>query len=188
MRNYAQVYLNELQGMLKKIDPLAVERVTDMILEAYDNERRVFIIGNGGSASAASHMACDLSKNTVTEGKPRLKVISLTDNMALFSAIANDCGYENVFIEQIKNIFHKGDLLIGISASGNSPNVVKAMEWVNENGGNTIAIVGFTGGKMKECATISIFLDHTDYGPVEDGHLIINHMITGFLQKKFAEK
>jgi len=185
MRQYAQDYVDQLKGMLDAIDPKDVERVTNTLLDAYKNDKQVFIMGNGGSASAASHMACDLGKGTVVPGKRRFRVISLNDNMAVFSAIANDFGYDNVFLEQIKNVVNPGDVVLGISASGNSPNVVSAMKYANQNGAITVAIVGFTGGEMKTHADISIHLQSGQYGPVEDGHMILNHMITTFLKKKF---
>jgi D-sedoheptulose 7-phosphate isomerase len=185
MRLYAQEYVDKLKQMLDAIDPHDVERVTNIILDAYKNDKQVFIMGNGGSASAASHMACDLGKGTVIAGKKRFRVISLNDNMAVFSAIANDFGYENVFLEQIKNVLNPGDVVIGISASGNSPSVVNAMRYANQTGGITVAIVGFTGGEMKKLADANIHLQSPEYGPVEDGHMIINHMITTFLKSKF---
>jgi len=181
MRQYAQTYRDELKRVLDALDPIAIEKVTNIILDAYKNDKQVFIIGNGGSASAASHMACDLGKNTAIGTKRRLRVTSLTDNMAWFSAVANDVGYENVFMEQLKNTFNAGDVLIGISGSGNSPNVVNAMEWANDNGGITVAIVAFTGGPMKEAADVHIHIDTHEYGPAEDVHLIINHMIVGYI-------
>lgn len=185
MRHYATEYIGQVKAMLDALDPKEIERLSDALLDAYRNDRQVFVIGNGGSASAASHMACDLGKGTAIPGKRRLRAISLTDNMAMFSAIANDFGYENVFVEQLKNVFNRGDVVIGISASGNSPNVVNAIQWANEQGGITVAIVGFTGGQMRKEADIVIYLKNDEYGPVEDGHLIINHMLATFLQKRF---
>jgi D-sedoheptulose 7-phosphate isomerase len=171
--------------MLNAIEPKEVERVTNTLLDAYKNDKQVFIMGNGGSASAASHMACDLGKGTVVTGKRRFRVISLNDNMAVFSAIANDFGYENVFLEQIKNVINPGDVVVGISASGNSPNVVNAMRYANQAGAITVSIVGFTGGEMKRQSDICIHLQNGHYGPVEDGHMILNHMITTFIKRKF---
>lgn len=185
MRQYAQDYKDQLKGMLDAIDPRDVERVTNTLLDAYKNDKQVFIMGNGGSASTASHMACDLGKGTVIPGKQRFRVISLNDNMAVFSAIANDIGYDHVFLEQIKNVINPGDVVICISASGNSQNVVNAMQYANQNSAITVAIVGFTGGAMKEQADISIHIQNSRYGPVEDAHMILNHMITTFIRNKF---
>lgn len=178
-------YIEQLKQMLDDLDPKEIERLITVLLDAHKHDKQVFVIGNGGSASAASHMACDLGKGTAIPGRKRMRAISLTDNMAMFSAIANDFGYDNVFLEQLKNIFNPGDVLIGISASGNSPNVVNAMRWVNERGGVTVAIVGFTGGEMKREADICIYFKNNEYGPVEDGHLIINHLVSTYLRKTF---
>ena len=186
MKQHAAEYAQKIKGMLDSLDFKELEQLTNSVLDAYRNDHQVFIIGNGGSASAASHMACDLAKGTVVPGKRRMRVISLTDNMAMFSAIANDFGYDNVFLEQLKNVLNPGDLVIGISASGNSPNVVNAIRYANQSGAITASIVGFTGGAMKKESDIIIHLKNSEYGPVEDGHLMINHMIATFLQQRFS--
>lgn len=185
VKEHAASYVRKIQDMLTNLDLKEVERLTNTVLDAYKNDKQIFIIGNGGSASAASHMACDWGKGTVVPGKRRMRVISLTDNMAMFSAIANDFGYENVFVEQLKNILNPGDLVVGISASGNSPNVVNALRYANQAGGITASIVGFTGGAMKKESDIVIFLKNSEYGPVEDGHLILNHIVATYLQSRF---
>lgn len=176
LQNGIRNYVGRLQQILDTLDLAAVERAAAAIIEAYDTHRTVFICGNGGSASTASHMAADLGKNTVAAGKTRLRVLSLNDNMAWFSALGNDLGYDNVFVEQIANLLQPGDVLVAISASGNSPNVVKAAEFARTHGGKVVALVGFKGGKLKEIADVTVHLQSHDYGPVEDGHLILNHM------------
>jgi D-sedoheptulose 7-phosphate isomerase len=128
-------------------------------------------------------MAADLGKNTAVPGKSRLRVMSLTDNMSWFSALGNDLGYDNVFVEQIANLLQPGDVLITISASGNSPNVVKAAEFTRANGGIVIALVGFEGGRLKEIADIAIHTRSGDYGPVEDSHLMLDHIFVEALCK-----
>lgn len=175
-------YIGRVRTVLDSIAAENVEQIARLLLECHRNGRTIFVIGNGGSASTASHMGCDLSKATASAGRSRLRVVSLTDNMAWFSALANDIAYESVFVEQLRNLFQPGDVLLAISASGNSPNLVKAMEFARENGGRTIALVGFTGGKMKQLADASIHVTGSDYGPVEDGHLIINHLLTEYIR------
>ena len=187
MKNYAHEYREELKRVLDALDTEAIARVTRVILDAYKNDKQVFVIGNGGSASAASHMACDLGKNTAHEGKRRLRIMSLTDNMAWFSALANDHGYDHVFTEQLRNMCNPGDVVLGISGSGNSPNVVNALEWANAHGALTVAIVAFSGGKMKEHADISVHIDTDAYGPAEDVHIIINHMIVGYITDRWKQ-
>lgn len=179
-------YVDRVQTVLKSIHAADLQRISDLVLEAFEGSRTIFVIGNGGSASTASHMACDLNKATSVPGGPRLRVLSLTDNMAWFSALANDLSYEDVFVEQLRHLFKPGDLLIAISASGNSPNLVRAVEFVNANEGKTIALVGFAGGKIKALLHASVHVTGSDYGPVEDGHLILNHLLTEHLKMRLA--
>jgi D-sedoheptulose 7-phosphate isomerase len=179
-----RAYLDRLHTMLAAMDAEAVVKAADVLLDAYDRQRTVFICGNGGSASTASHMAADLGKNAVAAGKPRLRVISLNDNMAWFSSLANDLGYANVFVEQMENLLGPGDVLVTLSASGNSENVVKAAEFARARGGRVVALVGFTGGKLAQMADAVVHLRSDDYGPVEDGHLVLNHIFTEALRER----
>jgi D-sedoheptulose 7-phosphate isomerase len=179
---FADDYLQRVRVVLDSIGAADLQSVADVITEAYQNNRTIFVVGNGGSASTASHMGCDLNKATAMPGRAYPRVLSLTDNIAWFSALANDIGYESVFVEQLRHLFRPGDILIAISASGNSPNLLRAMEYVNANEGRTIAFVGFTGGAMKKIAHASVHVEGSDYGPVEDGHLILNHLFTEFLR------
>ena len=176
-------YVGRHSKVLATLDVAAVERAAQAILTAYDEGRTVFICGNGGSATTASHMAADLGKNSAMLGKPRLRVLSLSDNMSWFSALGNDLGYENVFVEQIENFLQPGDVLIAISASGNSPNVVKAAEFARAHGGKVVGLVGFKGGKLKEIADIAVHSQIEDYGPVEDSHLMLDHIFVEALRE-----
>jgi D-sedoheptulose 7-phosphate isomerase len=180
----ARDYVAQVRELLAELDLAAVAAAATVLLEAYDGGRTVFICGNGGSASTASHMAADLGKNTVAAGRPRLRVLSLNDNMAWLSALANDLGYENVFVEQIENLLQPGDVLIAISASGNSPNVVRAAEFAKAHGGRVLALVGFQGGRLLEMAHHTVHLKCDAYGPVEDAHLILNHIFTEALRQR----
>lgn len=181
-------YLSRLHKMLGLVDINSIEKMSDVLYAAWLEDRTIYIIGNGGSASTASHMACDLNKGTISKNKysKRMRVISLTDNVAWITAIGNDINYTNVFIEQLENLFHPDDVLIGISASGNSPNIVEAIDWANQRGGTSIGITGFTGGKVKERSKLSVHFPSNDYGPVEDGHLILNHILVEHFKQRLA--
>jgi D-sedoheptulose 7-phosphate isomerase len=183
-RNIAQDYVSRLRDLLAELDLDAVAAATAVLLDAYENGHTVFICGNGGSASTASHMAADLGKNTVAAGRPRLRVLSLNDNMAWFSAVANDLGYENVFVEQMGNLLQPRDVLIVLSASGNSLNVVRAAEFAKAHGGRVLALVGFQGGRLRELADVAIHVKGDAYGPVEDVLLVLNHIFTEALRQR----
>jgi D-sedoheptulose 7-phosphate isomerase len=144
----------------------------------------IFFAGNGGSASTASHFACDfLGANVKRKISPPYQVVSLCDNNAIITAFGNDFGYEKIFLNQLLSLYREGDVLVVISASGNSPNVVEAVEWVNEKGGTTFGLVGFDGGKLHGICTHSLLCDTKkgEYGPVEDIHMIVDHIINVFV-------
>jgi D-sedoheptulose 7-phosphate isomerase len=180
----ARNYVARVRELLAELDLAAVAAAVTVLLEAYESGRTVFVCGNGGSAATASHMAADLGKNTVAAGRPRLRVLSLNDNMAWFSALANDLGYENVFVEQIGNLLQPRDVLIALSASGNSPNVVRAAKFAKSRGGRVLALVGFQGGRLRELADVAVHLKCAAYGPVEDGHLVLSHIFTEALRER----
>jgi D-sedoheptulose 7-phosphate isomerase len=173
-----QSYLDDLNQVLGALPVQDIERCVEVLQQARLNDRQVFILGNGGSAATASHFACDLGKNTVMPGRPRFRVMALTDNMPLFSALANDYGYEHVFAEQLANLVRPDDVVIGISGSGNSPNVLNAIRLAREVGATTIGLIGFTGGKLKGMVDVSVLVPSHCMEKVEDVHLILEHMIT----------
>jgi D-sedoheptulose 7-phosphate isomerase len=180
-------YADYVAGLKRTLDNMSWERV-EQVLDVLDAVRlagrQVFIFGNGGSASTATHMACDLSKNTAMPGTPRLRTIALNDNMALFSALGNDMGYENVFAEQLATLVDVGDVVIAISASGNSPNVLKAIGVATERGATTIGLSGYAGGKLAQLVDFSIVAENDCIEQVEDIHLILEHMITSALRQR----
>ncbi|HEY4248083.1 MAG TPA: SIS domain-containing protein [Lacunisphaera sp.] len=184
IQKLAADYFSRLHQMLAGVDTSAIARVADALHVAWKEGRTVYVAGNGGSAATASHMACDLSKGTAAPNRNRLRVISLADNVAWLTAIGNDIDYHSIFTEPLENQFRADDVLMVISASGNSPNIVKAVEWANAHSGKTIAFCGFTGGRIHEIAHISVHLPSNDYGPVEDGHLILNHILVEYLRAK----
>jgi D-sedoheptulose 7-phosphate isomerase len=182
--NILQSYLSGLQLCIDEISNQDIEGVADILFEAYRNNRQIFIFGNGGSAATASHIVCDLRKGTALPGKPRLKVISLTDNIPLFTAIGNDISYESVFVEQLISQVEKGDVAIGISCSGNSPNVLKAIQYAGEHGATTIGFTACGGGKLKGITDKNINLSTHDFGQAEDIHLSLGHILKELIKAK----
>jgi D-sedoheptulose 7-phosphate isomerase len=180
---YAQKYFERLQQVLDGIDHSQIESFIDLLLQARQSGRNIFFVGNGGSAATSSHFANDLSIGTRQQEKS-FKVISLVDNIATLSAIGNDYGYDQIFARQIKVYGQKGDLLVGISASGNSPNLLRAFESGRELGLVTVSITAFDGGKLKQIADHSVHVPTNagEYGPAEDAHLILDHLITYYFQ------
>src|SRR2546426_11226209 len=172
-------HINEVRSVLGKIPIGAIERVVEIILDAYANSGHVYVVGNGGSATNATHFACDLSKATIVEGRARMRVTSLTDNIALLTAWANDTSYERVFSEQLTNLLDPGDVVIAISASGNSPNVVSAVVAARLMRASTIALVGFAGGRLLEAVGAAIHVPSNDYGGGEDCPSGLQHPLTG---------
>ena len=181
-----QNYISHLQGVLERLTLPDVRRSIDVIMEAYYAEKQIFVIGNGGSASTASHLACDLGKGTSIPGKPRFRVISLTDNVATMTAWSNDVSYEDVFVEQLKNLATPEDVVIGISASGNSENVIRAMRHAREIGCKTVGWSGFGGGTLATICDVNVVVDSDRYGPVEDVHLILNHVLHAWIREELT--
>jgi D-sedoheptulose 7-phosphate isomerase len=171
-------YLAELRSCIDEIETQDVVAVAEAIYRTYLTSRQLFIFGNGGSAATAAHMVCDLRKGAAVPGRRRIKAFNLSDNIPMLTAVGNDLDYEYVFVEQLIDNIEKGDIALGISASGNSPNVLAAIRYAQEKGATTIGFTGFGGGKLRQMADISINLSCRDYGKVEDMHLSLEHMIT----------
>ncbi len=188
VKNYFDRYIEGLQ----KIDPNKIDRITNILYNAWKFGNAVFIIGNGGNASTASHMACDLGKGTLENhhdsGLKRLKISSLTDNVASMTALSNDLGYENVFSQQLINLGRHGDILIVMTASGNSPSIIKAIKTANDLGMATIGLLGFDGGKAKSILDHYIVYEEKHYGRVEDFHLMVNHILTEKLSELIRDE
>jgi D-sedoheptulose 7-phosphate isomerase len=172
-----QNYISVLQQTMDKLPQHLIAEVIEVLQRARLDGRQVFIMGNGGSASTATHFVCDLAKNTRRDGLPHFRVIGLTDNMAIFSAYANDEGYESVFASQLSNLISPGDIVIGISASGNSKNVLNAMECAKTHNAVTIGFTGFDGGRLGRMVDIHVHVQSTVIEHVEDIHLMLEHMI-----------
>jgi D-sedoheptulose 7-phosphate isomerase len=184
MKEYLAKYTSELTECIKGFDEGQFRKVIDILAEAYKNDRQVFIAGNGGSAGSANHFVCDFGKNAVdyTSGKRRFRIISLSDNIEKFSALANDLSFEETFSFQLGNLMNPDDVLIMVSASGNSPNVVKACEFAKTKKARIIALAGFKGGKLKDYADAAMIADLASYEQIEDAHLIVLHMIVYYFK------
>ena len=181
-------YIMLLQQTIDQMPREEIVRVIDLLYSARFSGRQVFIMGNGGSASTASHFVCDLSKNTRRDGWPRYKVIGLSDNMAVFSAYANDEGYENVFCEQLANLLLPDDIVIAISASGNSRNVVNAIQYAKNQNAFTIGFTGFDGGILGSMVDINLHINSDIIEHVEDLHLVLEHMIIKSLKERMQSE
>ena len=172
-----RVYFSTVQELLNKVPFAAVDQVVEALLTVNRSGNTVFICGNGGSASTATHFGCDLAKRPIVAGQPRYRVIPLTDNNALMTALSNDIGYDVVFSEQLIPLVRKGDILIGISGSGNSKNVIKAVEVAKAAGAVTIGFSGYDGGKLAPAVDISVHIPSFNMAMVEDVHLMLEHAI-----------
>jgi phosphoheptose isomerase len=181
-------YINRINRILTDMvdSDLAehVNKVVEILLSARAENKTVYIMGNGGSASTASHFVGDLSKGTIVEGFPRFRVVALTDNIPNLLAWGNDSCYEDIFIEQLKNLLNPGDVVIGISGSGNSENVIRAIQFANDHGAVTIGWSGFKGGKLKDIAQIPLVVPSHYMQRIEDIHLLLEHLITSLIREE----
>jgi D-sedoheptulose 7-phosphate isomerase len=179
-------YLNRLSVMLGQIKREQVNSVIELLFNAWKARKQVFILGNGGSATTAAHMANDLCKATAIEGKKRFKAFSLVDNVSLITALSNDIAYENIFAEQLINYLEHGDVVIAISTSGNSPNVLRALEIAKDFGAVRVGFTGLDGGKLKTLVDACIHIPDEQMERQEDGHLILDHVISTTLRWMIA--
>lgn len=175
--NYPELYRNELHKTIDAIDSALVNQAIDWFKIARDQGNTIFVAGNGGSASTASHFACDMVKGASFERTNRFRIMALTDSLPTMTAYSNDVGYDVVFAEQLKNFAKPGDVYMAISGSGNSPNVVRALEYANQAGCKTLALTGRDGGKLGGQAQLNIQVPVPHMGRIEDAHMIICHMI-----------
>jgi len=179
----AKAYLDRLRVELARVDAAAVERWADFVFEVWTRGSTLYLIGNGGSAAAASHLSVDLGKGTVDadnlrdESHRRLRVVSLTDNVPWITAVANDLDYEQVFVQQLMSAATGGDALIAFSGSGNSPNVLAAVDWANRHGLRTFGLTGFDGGRLKELQQDGVHVDLDDMAMVESVHVSLFHWV-----------
>jgi D-sedoheptulose 7-phosphate isomerase len=179
-------YITGLKWTLDLLSLEFIDEVIHILQDARLNNRLIFIMGNGGSASTATHFVCDLSKNTRDNGLPPFRVLGLADNMAMLSAYANDEGFENVFAQQLANLVRPDDVVIAISTSGNSPNVLKAVELANERNAITIGFTGFDGGRLSGMVDVNLHVPSDRIEQVEDIHLMLEHLICSVLRQPGA--
>jgi D-sedoheptulose 7-phosphate isomerase len=182
VKTFARAYIEHLQGLLDQLDLESLAQIVDLLEQTRLRDGTIYIIGNGGSAATASHMALDFSFCTRMREGPRMQALSLTNSNAHITAAANDLDFEVVFTEQLQGLIRSKDILIALSASGNSKNLIHAVEYANRQGVQTVGILGFDGGRLKELCSITLHIETIkgEYGPVEDIHLIIDHLITAY--------
>ena len=180
--SYWDAYAEEMSRAAKTIEPEAFDRAAAILVEAYTRGARMFSCGNGGSASIANHVQCDHVKGVRTTTDLAPQVLSLSTNVELLTAIANDMGYENVFVYQLQSQSGPGDVLMAVSSSGRSANIVRALEWARDHGLRTIAITGFDGGQARTVAEVSLHVECTNYGVVEDLHQAVMHALAQYIR------
>jgi D-sedoheptulose 7-phosphate isomerase len=189
MKDHIRNYLDRLEQALATISPELVDELASRLYRAYTDGKQVFVLGNGGSASTASHMAADLAKNTIGPNMRRFRIMSLNDNAPLVTALSNDLGYHRVFAEQLMNLIRPGDVLVAISGSGNSPNVLRAVEYAREQCAQVVGLLGFTGGRAAGLCDTAVVIGSKDYGVIEDAHLILNHILVEYFHDRlFRER
>ena len=176
-------YLTQLSRVVEVMPRAQIWSVIHVLLDAWRRGSRVFLLGNGGSAATASHMANDLNKLAIVPGQPRFKALALTDNIPLMTAWGNDTAYENIFVEQMLNFLEPGDVVLGISASGNSANVLKAMQVARQHGAVTVAFSGRNGGQLKDMVDHCILVPSDHIGHQEDLHMVLDHVIANTLHE-----
>ena len=190
-KKYTEEYLKEIGKVLDSMKPSLVDKIdkiASIFSDARTKKKTIYFMGNGGSASTASHLVCDLSKLTIAEGLPRFKSISLTDNIPTMLAWANDNDYEEIFIEQLKNLMEPEDVVVGISGSGNSMNIINAIAYANKFGATTIGFCGQGGGKLHKCAKETINVPSDNMQIIEDIHTILTHLLTSLIRDEVKQK
>ncbi len=185
IKTHIDSYIDDLKSSLSLIDTANLQKILNLLDKTRNLGGRIFIAGNGGSSALANHFACDLGKNAAKDENNRFQIISVCDNMGSITAYGNDEGYENVFSEQLKNYFIKdNDVVFLISSSGNSPNVIKAAKYAKTKNSKVLSLTGFTGGKLRDLSDICIYINKSQYEPVEDVHGVVLHIIVSYFKKE----
>ena len=186
-------YVSEIDGYLKKlkktidtIDNKQINDVLRVLLKTYENENTIYIFGNGGSASTASHYVCDFNKGVSIKLEKKFRFVCLNDNTATVMAIANDCGYENIFSVQLEGKLKKGDIIFAISGSGNSKNVIKAVKYAKEQGNEIVSLTGYDGGELLKLTDHPIHVNINDMQITEDIHMMLCHMMSSIIARKYG--
>jgi D-sedoheptulose 7-phosphate isomerase len=187
IRQFYQKYAADLSAALSGVSPDRFEEFVHLLEAAYLEERQVFLMGNGGSGSTASHIACDLNKSLSFGKQKRFRAICLNDNLPMLMAYANDFSYEDIFVEPLKNFLRPGDLVVALSGSGNSPNVLKAIDYANSHGAHTVGLSGFDGGKLAGMVRTPVVAPVHDMQKAEDAHLILFHAVFQILRARIDD-
>ena len=193
LTEYTELYLQYLAKVLEKMDCESIAKMGQAILAARESGKKIIFFGNGGSAATASHFVNDIAIGTKSSHKP-FKAMALTDNVAIITAIGNDNGYDEIFTKQLEVYLEAGDLIVAISASGNSPNIVKAVQFCKRRGNTVVGITGFDGGELRKACDINVHVqtEKAEYGPVEDVHMVLDHLLGSYLiryvQKELAQQ
>jgi D-sedoheptulose 7-phosphate isomerase len=185
---YYKQYSSEFVSVIQTLDFAMVDRIMEQLEAARVEGRKVFVIGNGGSASSASHWTCDFGKGVNVGDNKRFHMVSIVDHLPWVTALGNDISYDDIFVEPLKNLMEAGDLLIGLSVSGNSENIVRAFQYAKENGAKTISLIGNGAGKLSQLSDMTLVIPSGDYGIVEDVHMFVNHVISQFLKRKYVQE
>ena len=188
MHHFSYQYIQDLKKVLDRFPHASFERLIQIMLTAYDEDRHIFVMGNGGSASTASHWVCDINKGCCKDYGKKFKMICLNDSISTMLAYANDFSYEDIFVEQLKNFFIAGDVVIGISGSGNSANVLKAITYANAHEGITVGLCGFDGGKLYAMADIGLIARAENMQQIEDVHMVMAHMVMQRLSQELKSR
>lgn len=192
MKKQSELYFQKLHTVLDSLDYRTIDAFVDVLWRAHTKDKTIFFVGNGGSASTATHLAADIGKNTVLrphdKKEKRFKTFALTDNPAWLLSVGNDIGYEDIFVQQLMNFCRKGDVVVAISGSGNSLNVVKAVRFANDIGAYTVGLVGFNGGKLKSLVRLNVQVPVNHYGYVEGVHSEIHHFVVEELKQRKMNK
>lgn len=182
-KEYLDEYKKEVTGAINQLDPTVFGNIIQVLIAAYKADKQIFIMGNGGSAGTANHFVCDFGKNAVQDPtKHRFRILSICDNIEKITAIGNDISFDEIFRQQLINLLDSGDVVIAVSASGNSPDLVRACEYAKEKGAHIITLAGFTGGRISDYADTSLVVPLTGYEQIEDVHLVIMHMIVYYFK------
>jgi D-sedoheptulose 7-phosphate isomerase len=187
LKAFIDSYTTALNKAMAGFDPVQFKKIISILADAYKNDKQVFIAGNGGSAGTANHFVCDFGKNAIPfegtgPGKRRFRIISVSDNIEKITALGNDIAFEEIFRQQLINLMREGDVLIAISASGSSPDIIKACEYAKVMKAGIIALAGFTGGKIREFADAAMVVPLESYEQIEDIHLVILHMVVYYFK------
>lgn len=184
---YARGYLDYLAEILARLDEAEIAAFVEELLAARERSARIYFLGNGGSAATASHFVNDIAIGSKSWERP-FHATCLSDNAAVLTAIANDSGYEHVFTDQLRTQMHPGELVVAISVSGNSPNVVAAVEYAREHGARTVGLTGFDGGRLRELADVTVHVqtNQGEYAPAEDVHMVLDHLVGSFIARLCA--